>query len=252
METSKTYDSDKHIGQKWINALLRLLISIAIVGGIATIGVFAFFVSNLLYITSVHQPLPNVDKKDLNRPAELSSKQAPHAITSKNRVPKELSVTHEKTAKPFHGMNIKPSVDVPEENSRYADSDDENKNVHKRLEEREIQLLRDALPGNMMLPGIRTATELNNAVEDIKEQQHLQTLIESGKATANDLRRYYDLRAKHFEDELSLIEYCDKVLSTADSEEDLPYSFCMEISVNSAEVRRANEASLAKLRQDFL
>jgi hypothetical protein len=139
-------------------------------------------------------------------------------------------------------------------NDENLDSNDENDKINQQrmAGELEIRLLKEALPGNIMLPGEKTEEELNQGLESIMEQQHIQALIDRQEATEHDLQRYYDLQAKVFEDEIALIDYCNQMVFEDQPGDDTSNPFCKSVSVEASEKRLANETSLEELRQSLL
>lgn len=140
-----------------------------------------------------------------------------------------------------------------ENNETYKNMDqDDPLNEPLSPREQEIQLLRKALPENSLIPGKRSEQELTGYLKSIEEQQDIQNLINKKKATVNDLRRYYELQAKRFEDEIELIDFCQRIVSGKYSDRDTSLPFCTAVVMEGEAKRAANEQSLEELRQSLL
>lgn len=115
----------------------------------------------------------------------------------------------------------------------------------------EMRLLREALPGNWMLPEKNTQERQEQAKWE-QDAQDLMVLIQSGEATDRDRKHMYELTAKQYHDEIAAIDFCKDNLAEAESNNSPPLNFCREMSFsNIADRRKRNEDALASLKDAF-
>jgi hypothetical protein len=115
---------------------------------------------------------------------------------------------------------------------------------------REIGQLRQALPDNTSVPGNRTPAELEQYMAEIREQQQLSSVVASARASEAERKRYYDLQAKHYEDEIELAEYCEAQVARA-TQGDPSHEYCAEVAARAAETKQANSATLVALQREL-
>ena len=138
-----------------------------------------------------------------------------------------------------------------QETNKELTAKEKEREERKRIMLREMAILEDALPGNSFLPTIRTEDERERELSDIKEQQRLQQLVNDEQATQKDLDRYYTLQVKRFEDELTLIDFCEQYNNDAQVQETTPLIFCKKFLRHSDARREANQLSIASLQKRF-
>ncbi len=110
----------------------------------------------------------------------------------------------------------------------------------------ELAVLKEALPGNLLVPG-KTQEELRQISENIQDDRNIRALIIDGEASDNDLKDYFDLKAKRFHDEIAVLDFCE-----AQASRDPPLAFCLDIEVSDTTARRnVAEASLAALQNAY-
>ncbi len=172
-----------------------------------------------------------------------------------NRMPQAMAILfHDKE----HGSDFDTSVNAWDDNGDTGNNENEipekNNITDEPLsaEQHEIQMLHEALPENRLIPINRSKQELERTIESIEEEQYIQTLINNKEATAGDLQRYYDLQARQFEDEIALIDFCQKVVAEEHSAYDVAHPFCASVVLDGEAKRMANEESLEQLRQHYL
>jgi hypothetical protein len=259
MMTTRPNNVSRPIYLKLLNVMLKLIASFGIFALSLGLGTIAVSVSTLFSFVSDTPHSSNLVKLDSNTFAMQENEIKPVGTndTSSNT-----------TFTPIQPQNSDRAEDAQDMVVLVEDWDDEGDNKvneivtgndqndilsqQRKAKEHEISLLKEALPGNIMLPVEKTEEELDQQLESIIEQQELQALIDNQEATESDLQRYYKLQAKHFEDEIALIDYCNQIILENQPGDNTLYPFCMTVSEKSSEKRQANEASLEKLRQDML
>jgi hypothetical protein len=145
------------------------------------------------------------------------------------------------------GMAVR---DAEEGNDKSSDS----KGLRQKDEERmsEMRTLRQALPGNGLLPVNKTEEERQQERENSRDEMNIRELIIGGRALKSDLADYYDLKAKRFNDEIALLDFCDNNLNEAKVNGNVPLSYCIDVEATGiADRRKANEDALARLQQDY-
>ena len=256
MKISQPKNGRPPLTSKVAKTMLKMIPGIGIIGLSVGIGALALAISSLFSSISNTSQLPKGEK-----PAPVEVAQQTNEI-----VPVEIKETAAaKISAPIQTQannNAQEMVDSAErwdedEVHEQAEAEDDNDgedmlSPQHMAAEKEIRQLKEALPGNVMIPGKKTEEELDQMLESIKKQQYIQDLINEGEASGDDLRRYYELQAKRYEDEIALIDYCDQIISESQSEDDISNPFCKTVIEESGKKREANEASLEYLRQDLL
>lgn len=234
----------------------RLITGLAVAGLIAGAGYGLLLVSSLFSITTELS----------NRKQAPETKQAVQA----HQVPQPVDtppVRQESVVEPEMVAVAKPAPVEPEEDSEIIAEDemvdveedevlDENGLIDQTEQamavEREIELLRNALPNNMMVPAEKTESEIAALMADAEEQHSLQERIDKGTASDEDRERYFDLIATQYEDEKELINYCSDLVSNPDGGENRPHVVCSQVAIDSKNRLKEIESSLEELRQRLL
>jgi hypothetical protein len=80
-------------------------------------------------------------------------------------------------------------------------------------------------------------------------ERQLSGVIASSKGSAPARQRLYELQSKHYEEELALVEYCEKRMAGASQSYLEAHPMCAEIAYRAAHAKEANVAALAALRE---
>lgn len=250
------------INQKNQKSRFRLLSYIFIcLGGLITIVLSIMFGTLILSVETMFDHILSTEK--LQRPIVMSPPELPDQNFDFDTHTLPIDETHKGSQNkviPINDYIDNRNFDAPVNDWKNhrdlegaeKDKIDENHTTYKRLSaaEEEIRMLQEALPENTLIPVKRSEQELSGFLQGIKEQKYLQTLINSKEAAPSDLRHYYDLQAKKFEDEIALIDFCQKILANENSAEDVP--FCTIVALDGKDKRKANEKSLEQLRRNLL
>ena len=125
-------------------------------------------------------------------------------------------------------------------------------NMEERIRAKELSILREALPGNIMVPGIRNPDEIRERSADIDDQVYLRNLIKKREATEEDFKEYYELQLKQHHDQLAVLDFCEKQISGAREQGKPPMMFCSNVdATNPARMREMTEIAMEQLRQDY-
>lgn len=114
------------------------------------------------------------------------------------------------------------------------------------LTKRELEYLKEALPGNLVVPAEKTPAEVEALFAEFDEYQALARRMEEGTASAEERSRYYDIRMAKFQEEIALINLCNDVLVNQTST-----PLCANIAATSAERLADIEKSMQALEQDW-
>ena len=122
------------------------------------------------------------------------------------------------------------------------DADDQNAEADLARQEREY--LKEALPGNLVVPAEKTAAEVDALFAEFEEYQALAARMEDGTAAAEERSRYYEIRMTKFQEEIALINMCNDVAASQFSA-----PLCANVAANSAERLAEIEKSMQALEQ---
>lgn len=122
------------------------------------------------------------------------------------------------------------------------DADDQSEEINPA--KRELEYLKEALPGNLVVPAEKTASEVETLFAEFDEYQALATRMDEGTASEEERSRYYDIRMTKFQEEIALINMCTDL---AASQESAP--LCANMAANSAERLADIEKSMQTLEQ---
>ncbi len=126
-------------------------------------------------------------------------------------------------------------------------------NIARENQAIQTQYLREALPGNEMVPFERTPEEAEALMAEFQEHNELRQKIESGEATEEDQLRFYELRASKLEDEIELIKLCQDVQANAlDAGEETAPTLCQNASANGEQRLQELQEMLAELEKKYL
>ena len=117
---------------------------------------------------------------------------------------------------------------------------------------RDIAQLKEELPGNMIVPGRKTGEEEKRFIEHVTRHQHYRNLIKNNEATESDLKAYRDESVKYYQDEMALLDYCERNLEDSRSSGAQPNGYCLqaeEIGIDDSRARTQN--SLANIEKDY-
>jgi hypothetical protein len=218
-------------------------------GGISLVLValiYNVFIMSSLYSMTRNATRPETDSHE-NHYGITNEKLSPNAAAASSMIRNTIIL-------PRHTTNDKAKPVSEKDNQTANDLGQINKNQHNsnsydidEIQRREIQEIRESLPGNMMVPGNKPEAERNAIYADIEEQRQLQDLIQKNLATSYEKQRYYKLQAKRFEDEIELIQYCQEKLSNISDSEYIFHDLCSEITEHGEQIVEANQRSLENL-----
>lgn len=240
----------KNRKQKALAAIPALIAGLSIFIAITTFGYCILFLTSLYSIT---YDMTNYEKASRKNKSIIEEEQLTIKTTAVPTIPDDpknfQSTATAKKVKPNAKENNKTTNELDE-----TEKDQYNGNSYDidELKRREIQQLREALPGNMLVPGHKTEEERNAIYAAIEEQRKIQNLIQNNRAAPSDKQRYYDLQAKRFEDEIELVNHCKEMLSNINDNEHIFHDLCAEITEHADMVLEANEKSLNSLRNQLL
>lgn len=123
-------------------------------------------------------------------------------------------------------------------------TDDQSEEINPAR--RELEYLKEALPGNLVVPAEKTAAEVDDLFAEFDEYQALVTRMEEGSASAEDRSRYYEIRMTKFQEEIALINMCNDL---AANQESAP--LCANMAASSAERLADIEKSMQALEQGW-
>lgn len=233
----------------------RLVAGLAIAGLIAGVGYGVFFVSSLFSITT---ELSNLKSSPKQTEPIVQSHQVPQPVNTPPPQPQEP--VKPKIVAAAEPAPVEPEI-TEQETEEIDDTEepvavDENGLIDDDSEAmaiaREIELLRAALPNNMMVPAEKTEGEVEALLADAEEQHALQKLIDKGTATLEDRERYFDLISNQYEDERELINYCKDLVNNGDERSGTPHTVCDQVAHDSEQRLLELDASLEELRQKIL
>jgi hypothetical protein len=73
--------------------------------------------------------------------------------------------------------------------------------------EREFKRMREKIPGNMFIPGELSPEQAKEKEEMTRDLVYLGNKVSKGKATAEETKKYYQLKVKETEDKVEFIKY---------------------------------------------
>lgn len=109
---------------------------------------------------------------------------------------------------------------------------------------RELEYLREALPGNLVVPAEKTAAEVDALFAEFEEYQALAQRVEEGAASAGERARYTDIRMIKFREEIALIDMCRDLAARQESA-----PLCANMAEHSEERLADIEKSMQALAQ---
>ena len=122
----------------------------------------------------------------------------------------------------------------------------------KKEWEKDIVELREALPGNMIVPGRRTREEEKSILETIEYHQYYYKLIQDNKETTEDLKKFYDVSVKQYQDELDLLDYCEGNLKETRELGEQPNGYCLHAEEIGIDMRRTMTLnSIENIKKDY-
>lgn len=231
--------------QKIHSAILNAMIGFSMLFILAVTGY------NIMSISSFYLMI-----RDLESYKKVSQKHQ-NNIKAETSIPKKVASSnhsneHPKSIQEITAIKIEYVSVENDETANESEPIEKYQYVNNGYDIVEIQQLKEALPGNMMVPGNKSEMERNVIYADMKEQYKLQDLIQNDQATDDERQRYYDLQAKRFEDEIELIQYCKEKLSHFSHNEHIYHDLCADITEYGDEVIEADEKSLDNLRNQLL
>ena len=127
-----------------------------------------------------------------------------------------------------------------------ANDDGDQPEESSLLAQRELEYLREALPGNRVVPAEKTAAEVDALFAEFEEYQALAERVAKGIATAEEKSRYVEIRTAKYEEEMALIYLCNDVAASADAA-----PLCANMAAGSERRLADIQKSLQALQQDW-
>lgn len=127
-----------------------------------------------------------------------------------------------------------------------ANDDGDQPEESSLLALRELEYLREALPGNRVVPAEKTAAEVDALFAEFEEYQALAERVAKGIATAEEKSRYVEIRTAKYEEEMALIYLCNDVAASADAA-----PLCANMAAGSERRLADIQKSLQALQQDW-
>jgi hypothetical protein len=230
--------------QEYNRSIVPLLVGTFIGFGFGAAGVYSVFVSedplSKRETESVAEKIANLSETLPSSPdrGDMNQEKNKPLRSGKNEALKSafLAQMSKRDLEPVDEERKDPRGPDPEEQMRAMES----------------SILRDALPGNILVPGIRTPDEIRTRSADIDDQIYLRDLIKKRKATEDDFKEYYELQLKQHRDQLAVLDYCEKNISEASAQGKPPMMFCLNVDeTNPARVREMTHTAMERLRQDY-
>ena len=138
------------------------------------------------------------------------------------------------------------------EESEDAHAPDFQPEKKKKEWDKDIAQLREALPGNMIVPGRRTREEEKEILGNIESHQYYYKLIQDGKETEDDLKKFYEVSVKQYQDELDLLDYCESNLRESRTSGEQPNGYCLHAEEIGIDMRRTmTRNSIANIERDY-
>lgn len=249
---SRQPESKRNGSRKPRNLVSTIVIGLAVVGLLAGVGYGVLFVSSLFSITSEISNLKDDPPQKVAQTMPIEDPQQkvapPPVQPDKPAEPKTVAAATSAQEEPAVEEIIEAgtSEDV-EEN----DLEDDPEEMRISLE-REVGLLKAALPDNMMVPSERTNMEAEALMADGQEQATLQALIDKGEATQSDKERYFDMISKQLEDEVEIINHCNQMVANSNNNADHSNNLCADISRDGGKRIEEIETRMEELRQQLL
>lgn len=125
-------------------------------------------------------------------------------------LPPAKTLAHVATAEPVVEEQ-KPEETWQEIDERNAEEDYDRELAEMRKEE--IDGLKEALPGNQLIPFERTQEEVEALFAVAQELGTIRESIGNNTATPEDRQRYLDFVGQQFDDEIELIDFCNEIMA---------------------------------------
>lgn len=140
-----------------------------------------------------------------------------------------------------------PAHNPPQSVDDASSNDDDDQPEERSLAvRRELEYLREALPGNLVVPAEKTVAEVDALFAEFEEYQALAARVDKGIATAEERSRYVEIRTARYEEEMALIYLCNDVAASADAA-----PLCANVAASGEQRLGDIQESLQALQQDW-
>lgn len=150
---------------------------------------------------------------------------------------------------------VEPVVEEQEPEETWQETDERNAEKEYDIEQgemrtEEIEGLKEALPGNQLIPFERTQEEVEALFAVAQELGAISESIENNTATPEDRQRYLDIVAQQFDDEIELIDYCNEMMT--DPNNAISLELCGQLSKMGEERIQEIEGAREELRKKVM